>query len=157
MLVYKKENGFPMTLMIETGDHHEVLEDGDEWKGYESLVSDEEQNLIARFKHNNLRDRVTWVKGFFRGLQYLEPWRVPTYLDEEYNWKEPYLPLVEEDGTSNLSVGDWVVTKDSKVRRIDMDDQEDLPFEIIDRFASRSEAKNAKDGSRLRGETEVPS
>jgi hypothetical protein len=148
MLVYKKENGFPMDLILETGDHQDIV-DGVEWKGYETMVSDVDLNLIASFKHKNFRDRVIWVNGFFSGLKYLKPWLSPLFLDEEDEWKDPSLPLINEKEISNLEVGDWIVTKDGKVRRIEMDSQEDLQFEKIERFASRNEAKNAKEINEL--------
>lgn len=143
MLVYKKENGFPMTLMIETGDHKEVLEDGEIWEGYESIVTDENQNIIDRFNHSDFRARVHWVKGFFAALKMNNPDLVNEW-DKKDLWKGPEAPLIAEDGKSNMDVWDWIVRKDGKVQRITHDDDSDLPWEKIARFASRSEAKNAE-------------
>jgi len=70
MLGFLKENGFPMTLLVETGDHEEVMEDNETWKGYESIVTDENGNEVARFFHNDLRSRVHWINGFYEGLKY---------------------------------------------------------------------------------------
>jgi hypothetical protein len=70
MLGFKKEHGFPMTLLIETGDHEEVMEDNETWKGYESIVTDEDGNEISRFFHSSLRQRHIWIEGFYEGLKY---------------------------------------------------------------------------------------
>lgn len=152
MLVYKKENGFPMTIMIETGDHKEVMEDGEIWEGYESIVSDDDQNIIGKFHHSNLRDRVLWAKGFFEAIEFLEKKNFLKKTKELFDipdpWKDPET-ILYEDGHSNLEVGDWIVRKDGKVQRITHDDDPALPWKEIARFASRSEAKNAKEINEL--------
>lgn len=147
MILYKKENGYPINLKIETYEHEEIMEDNEVWKGFKSIAIDEEEQVIATFIHGTYRDRIRWVEGFMEGIKYREPWLVDKWYQED--WKEPSLPLIEDDGKSNLEVGDWVVTTDDKVRRIDMDSQEDLPFELIKRFATRAEAKNAKEINEL--------
>lgn len=70
MLGFKKENGFPMTILIETDNYEDVMEDNELWKGYESIVTDENGELVAKFTHGSLRDRMHWVLGFFEGLKY---------------------------------------------------------------------------------------
>lgn len=146
MLVFKKENGFPMTIMIETGDHESVHDDGEIWKGYESIVTDENQNIISRFVHSDFRARVHWAKGFFSGIKLKELGDLEKKIDELFNypdpWKGPETVLYEDDH-SNLEVGDWIVRTDGKVQRITFDDDPGLPWEKIARFASKGEAKNA--------------
>lgn len=142
MLGFKKENGFPMTIKIETSDYEEVMEDNEVWKGYESIVTDEDGNEIDRFTHKDLFSRFMWVNGFFSGIKHLEPWRIDSFNDPDHKWKGPETPIEDENG-SNLEVGDWIVTKGGDIRKIKSDDQEDLPFKIIERFATRLEAKNA--------------
>lgn len=66
MLVYLKENGYPMSLWIET---HDVTDPKEQWSGYESTVTDENGNIVATFTHNALRGRVTWANGFFTALK----------------------------------------------------------------------------------------
>jgi len=131
-----------MTIKLATEVYEEVMEDDEVWKGYSTLVTDENENLIASFHHQNFRDRILWSKGFFAAIKYKEPWSV----DKWYNpdWKDPELEL---DG--NVDVGDWVVSNDDKVMRVDMDSQPDLPFERIKRFATKGEAKNAKEINEL--------
>lgn len=70
MLGFLKENGFPMTLYVETGDHEEVLDDDSVWKGYESIVTNENNKEVARFFHNTLFSRYHWINGFFEGLKH---------------------------------------------------------------------------------------
>lgn len=66
MVAFLKENGFPMTIYIKT----EEFEDRKEgFKGYESIITDENNKEIAKFVHKNMRDRVHWVNGFFRALR----------------------------------------------------------------------------------------
>jgi len=116
-------------------------------EGWKTIVIDENESIIATFIHGEYRDRLRWMDGFFAALKYKEPWSVDKWYRED--WKEPSLPLINDDETSNIDVGDWIVTTDDKVRRIDMDSQPDLPFEIIKRFATRAEAKNAKEINEL--------
>jgi hypothetical protein len=149
MLVFKKEDGFPMSIMIETTDHKEFMDNNEIWEGYMSVVLDENNNVIDEFTHGNLTDRVNWVNGFMAGIKYKEKGSLDKKIDELFNTPEPWsgteIPLLNDDGTSNMEVGDWVVTKDGKVRKIEMDNQEDLPFEMIERFATAMEIENAEE------------
>ena len=143
MLTYLKENGFPMTISIETSPYDEIIEDDEIWKGYESIVTDKNQTIIQRFHHSGFRDRLMWVKGFFAALNLKDP-----DLDEEWVntslWKGPETPLMGEGERCNVNVWDWIVTNDDeKVLRVSHDDDMDIPFERIKRFATRGEAKNA--------------
>lgn len=70
MILYKKENGFPMNLKIETLEHEEIMEDNEVWRGFKSIVIDEKGKEIANFTHGNYRDRIHWVNGFMEGLKY---------------------------------------------------------------------------------------
>jgi len=143
MLIFKKENGFPMTISIETKKHKEVMEDDEIWKGFESTVIDKDQNIITVFQHGNYADRIIWANGFFTALKL----NIPD-LDQEWEnkslWKGPET-ILYEDGHSNVEVWDWIVTNDDeKVLRISHDDDMDIPFKRIKRFATRDEAKNAQ-------------
>jgi hypothetical protein len=146
MLVFKKENGFPMTIMIETGDHESVHDDREVWRGYESIVTDENQNIISRFLHSDFRARVHWAKGFFSGIKLKELGDLEKKIEELFNypdpWKGPETVLYDDDN-SNLEVGDWIVRTDGKIQRIAFDDDPDLPWQKIARFATKGEAKNA--------------
>ena len=148
MLIFSKENGYPMTIIFETNPYEEVMEDNEVWKGYESIISDEDCNIIAKFIHKEMFDRVTWSRGFFAAITLNNP-----NFNNEWNkkvlWKDPEKPLIGEDGMSNLDVWDWIVTKEDKVMRITHHDDADVPFEIIARFATRGEAKNAKEINEL--------
>jgi len=61
---------------------------------------------------------------------------------ETRTWKSE-MPLIEDDGHSNINVWDWVITKEGLVVQVELDDQPDLPFKKIKRFASKTEAQNA--------------
>lgn len=145
MLTYSKEEGFPMTIIIETSDYEEIMEDNEIWKGYESIVINENQEVIARFIHSELKNRFTWAEGFFTGIKLLESSKEELLFNSDYICKGPETPLLGEDNKSNLEVGDWIVTKNGKVLKIEFDDQDNLPFGIIERFATKSEIKNAKE------------
>ncbi|NMC59731.1 MAG: hypothetical protein GYA51_10165 [Candidatus Methanofastidiosa archaeon] len=67
MIVYKKENGFPMSITVETKEHEDKE---NEWKGYESTILDENGGIIDKIYHSQYRERVSWVNGFFKGLTY---------------------------------------------------------------------------------------
>jgi len=67
MLTYLKENGYPISIWIETTDAEDEKE---EWKGYISVVTNEYGKIIDEFYHDNLRDRVYWSKGFFKGIEH---------------------------------------------------------------------------------------
>ena len=66
MLSYLKENGFPMTIHFETSDFEDPKEG---YKGYESIVTDENGNEIGRFTHSVFHDRAYWANGFFTALK----------------------------------------------------------------------------------------
>jgi hypothetical protein len=65
MLAYLKENGFPMSIWIESSDYKS--EDG--WKGYLSIVTDENGKEIDRIYHNEYHARANWAQGFFTALK----------------------------------------------------------------------------------------
>jgi hypothetical protein len=80
MLIYKKENGFPVSLFIETSDAEDKKE---EWKGYESVVFDEDHNEVGRFFHNDFRARVFWAEGFFKGFLHKDnPESIPQKIEK---------------------------------------------------------------------------
>jgi len=65
MLTYLKENGFPMSIWIETADANEEND-----HLYQSVVKDEDDNIIDKFNHTHLKERVFWAEGFFKGLKF---------------------------------------------------------------------------------------
>lgn len=69
MITYKKENGFPIDVTVETFKHQEVMEDDEIWEGYKSVVLDSKGKEIANFAHGAFRDRLHWVDGFMKGIQ----------------------------------------------------------------------------------------
>jgi len=66
MVSFLKENGFPMTIHIETLEFEDQKEG---FKGYESTFIDGNNNLIYKFHHNDLRARIHWTNGFFCALR----------------------------------------------------------------------------------------
>jgi hypothetical protein len=138
-----------MTISIETLPYEELMEDNEIWKGWESTVIDENQTIITIFFHSNYRDRVMWVNGFFSALELNTPDLDEDWLNKSL-WKGPETPLIGNDGRSNIEVWDWIVSKDDeKVLRVSHDDDADIPFDRIKRFATRAEAKNAKEINEL--------
>jgi hypothetical protein len=66
MVAFLEENGFPMTIYIETSDYNDPEEP---FKGYESTITDVDNNIIAQFRHTDLRARIHWANGFFCALR----------------------------------------------------------------------------------------
>jgi len=66
MLKYLKENGFPITIQIETKKSELKKEN---WKGYESIVTDRLGVIIAKFYHTEIYHRTLWVNGFYNGFE----------------------------------------------------------------------------------------
>jgi len=67
MIILKKENGFPISIKIETSEAEDLTED---WVGYISQVFDENDKVITEFCHSNLYERDFWTKGFIEGIKY---------------------------------------------------------------------------------------
>ena len=53
-----------MTIHFETSDYKD-----ENYKGHESVVTDENGNEIGRFTHNIYHDRAHWANGFFTALK----------------------------------------------------------------------------------------
>jgi hypothetical protein len=62
MIKFLKENGYPMTLLVETT---ECEDKENEFKGYLTTIDDDQGKEIAKFTHTELRTRIQWVDGFF--------------------------------------------------------------------------------------------
>lgn len=65
MIKFLKENGFPMTLILETTSYS----DSNGESGYLTTVTDENEVEVGEFRHIELRDRIHWVDGFFTALR----------------------------------------------------------------------------------------
>lgn len=79
MVSFFKENGFPMTIHIETSDFEDEKEN---IKGYLSIITDENGKILSKFNHTDLRARIHWANGFFRAL------RLNENNNEEWNLRE---------------------------------------------------------------------
>lgn len=66
MIRFLKENGFPVTIIIETEDFKDKLEG---FEGYHSVIKDEDGKVISQFAHKDLRARVHWANGYFTALK----------------------------------------------------------------------------------------
>jgi hypothetical protein len=64
MLCFKKENGFPADLTFDTQQVDEQ-----DFKGFNSKVSDGKGNLIKEFRHETWRARLQWADGYFTALR----------------------------------------------------------------------------------------
>jgi len=65
MILFKKENGFPCDIQIET----EEVKSKD-FVGFKSIVYDDKHNPIKEFYHSRMRDRAHWADGFFTALKF---------------------------------------------------------------------------------------
>ena len=159
MLVLLKENGYPMNLWIESADAEDEKE---EWKGYESIVTTDDNKIIAEFKHDELRGRILWTEGFFAALKMIKQDRpiikipfsdVEVYsrkLKKEWEGKDD---LYDKNGyLENISVGDWVITNSGLIREIWCDDQPELPYQTIKRYATTEEMRHADEINKLQKE-----
>jgi hypothetical protein len=66
MIKFLKENGYPMTIFIETS---KIIDLENEFNGYQTTITNENSKEIAQFSHHNLRDRIHWAFGFFTALR----------------------------------------------------------------------------------------
>lgn len=64
MIEFKKENGFPRTIRIETEDFVD-----DTFEGYKSKIYNSRGKLIREFTHKDLRARVHWADGYFSAFK----------------------------------------------------------------------------------------
>lgn len=69
MVAFLKENGYPISIYMETVPKVEEV-DGDEIRGYETSVIDEEGTLISIFFHTEFDGKKLWAKGFFDNFEY---------------------------------------------------------------------------------------
>lgn len=66
MVSFLEENGYPMTVHVET------KEDVSPENGvgiYESKITDDAGNVLKTFSHSDLRARIHFVDGFFTALR----------------------------------------------------------------------------------------
>jgi len=69
-VLFKKENGFPVDLLIETEDYEENDPKEGHWKGFKSkFYLGKEKKLIKEFYHSDYRARVHFANGFFTALR----------------------------------------------------------------------------------------
>ena len=66
MIQFKKENGFPRDLTIETEEYEDKAEG---FKGYKSKMINGRGQVIKEFYHNDMRARVHWADGYFTALR----------------------------------------------------------------------------------------
>jgi hypothetical protein len=62
MIKFLKENGFPMTLILDTVEYNDKE---NEFNGFLTIINDDQENEIIKFTHTDLRARIHWVEGFF--------------------------------------------------------------------------------------------
>ncbi len=130
MLRFLKENGFPVDLEFDTSPYHDDKEEFHGWKSKVYVNGD----LYTEFCHSDYRDRVHWANGFLAAYEWEK--------NGKYKWRGKKDPF-REDGKLDIEVGDWIVDMAGKVRRVDKDSQEDLPYEDIVRHAREVEVENA--------------
>jgi hypothetical protein len=67
MVRFLEENGFPMTLILETDFNYE--DPKNDFKGHYTKITDAAGNVVGEFAHTDLRARIHWVNGFFAALK----------------------------------------------------------------------------------------
>jgi len=69
-VLFKKENGFPVDLLIETEEYEEDDPKEGPFKGFKSkFFLGEEKKLIKEFYHTDRRARINWADGYFTALR----------------------------------------------------------------------------------------
>jgi hypothetical protein len=129
MLRYLKNNGFPVDLEFQTDPYHSDDDDFHGWKSKIFVNGNYYKDLI----HTEYRGRVSWATGFFDAYE----WEATG----KYKWRGKE-NTHRENGDLNVEVGDWIIDIDGYVRRVDMDSDPDMPYEIIKRHASEKEVEN---------------
>lgn len=69
MVTFKKENGFPCDLTIETEEYEDKVEG---FKGYKSKMINETGEVINEFTHKDMRARIHWANGYFTAVKIYE-------------------------------------------------------------------------------------
>jgi hypothetical protein len=67
MVRFLEENGFPMTLILDT--EFDYYDPKTEFKGHYTKVLDAAGSVVGEFAHKDLRGRIHWVNGFFTALK----------------------------------------------------------------------------------------
>jgi hypothetical protein len=104
MVRFLKENGFPMTLILDTDFEYEDKEN--EFKGHYTIITDDKGNIVGQFAHTDLRARIHWVNGFFTALRMQNKEPETKYIVYEYteHASEQY------QGTRFMTVYDGTIT-----------------------------------------------
>jgi hypothetical protein len=106
MELYTKEDGYPMSISIETMS---VEHTDDNTCLYSSIVMDMETNkVIAEFCHDSLLGRRKWAEGFFAGLKTKN---VVLKMTDEMEDKLAELYLKNKDYVTIAKVCDEVLDK----------------------------------------------
>jgi len=66
MIKFLKEHGNPITIFVNSTKFEEVNK---EFKGFETIITNENNVVLSKFVHKNLHDRIYYVRGFFCALR----------------------------------------------------------------------------------------
>ena len=69
MVSFLKENGYPITIHLNTNEFEDMAEP---FSGYLTIVSNESGEEISQFRHVDIRARIHWANGFFSALRMQE-------------------------------------------------------------------------------------
>jgi hypothetical protein len=130
MLRYLKNNGFPVDLEFQTDPYHS---DDDDFHGFKSEIF-VDGNHFTDLIHSNYRDRVHYANGFLAAYEWEGKGK--------YKWRGKEIPY-RKDGNLDIEVGDWIVDIPGKVRKVQNDNDPDMPYKSIIRFASEIEVENS--------------
>ena len=132
MTQYLKENGFPVDLEFTTPQKYEDKENS--FYGFKCDVLVDGHHYDELY-FTDYRSRAFYANGFFAAYN----WEAKG----KYKWrgkKETH----RENGDLDVQVGDWIVDKYDKIRKIWSDEDVTLPYEDIIRHATEKEAINHK-------------
>jgi len=129
MLRYLKENGYPVDLEFKTEPYEDKEED---FHGYKSIVSID-GICFDSIIHSDYRSRVFYANGFFASCNWESTGK--------YKWRGKEITH-RENGDLDVEKGDWIVDVNGKVRKVEWDDDPEMPWDAIKRHATEVEVEN---------------
>ena len=131
MLRFLKENGYPVDLEFKTKPYEDKKED---FHGYQSDIFVDGHHFDTLI-HADYRSRVHYANGFFASYNWES--------EGKYKWRGKENSH-RENGDLNVEVGDWIVDILGKVKKVQYDDDPEMPWKAIKRHASEAEVENHK-------------
>jgi len=140
MVRFLKENGFPMTLILDTDFEHKD-EDGNPC--HKTKMLDENGNILSEFEHKDLRARIHWANGFFTALRMQNKEPETKYIVYEYteNASEQYQGtrfMCVYDGTISGNADPEKLPDSRRLKVVAKDISEEEAYKLINEVADKN-------------------